>query len=508
MRIVTTPLRPAVAPPAATRTGGVDRALLSALVEAPGLEAVKLRLADPRALVVTTGQQPGLLLGPLYTLYKALSAAALAAQLESRWNRPVVPVFWAANDDHDYAEAQWASWLDASGEVRTGSLPDRPADAPLTPMARLPLPAEITNILDTFERDLPPGQERDAMLHRLRRFYQPGAMLGAAYSGTLAELLAPFGIACLDSAHPAAKARMGPLLVDAVGRAKELDAGLARRAAELESRGEPVTVPVGQNATLVFLEDASGRDRLVLDGKDYVSRRSGARATLAQIQAIAAATPERLSPNVLLRPVVESALLPTVAYVAGPGELAYLAQCEPLYAAFGVVPQTPVPRWSGVLVEPRVDRVLEKFGATLDELLAPGNALEARVVRSRLPGALLKAGARLRTALDSEYGAILASAVTVDPTLERPVTSARQHAMTGLADIEKKIEGHLKKREATELAQIARARVAVQPGGKPQERVLAGVSWVARYGRALLEQVRAEAGPWYRNALAAGEEGS
>lgn len=508
MRLVTTPLRAAVPPPAATRAGGVDPALLPALVEAPGLEAVKSRLADPRTLVVTTGQQPGLLLGPLYTLYKALSAAALAALLERRWGRPVVPVFWAANDDHDYAEAQWASWLDAGGEVRTGSLPDRPADAPLTPMSRLPLPAEITNILGELERDLPPGQERDATLNRLRRFYQPGATLGAAYSGALAELLAPLGIACLDSAHPAAKARMAPLLMEAVGRAKELDEGLARHAAELASRGQPVTVPVGQNATLVFLEDASGRDRLVLDGQDYVSRRSGARAARAQIEAIAAATPERLSPNVLLRPVIESALLPTVAYVAGPGELAYLAQCEPLYAALGVVPQTPVPRWSGVLVEPRVDRVLEKFGATLDELLAPGNALEARVVRSQLPAALLDAGARLRTALDSEYGAILASAVTVDPTLERPVSAARQHAMTGLADIAKKVEGHLKKREATELAQIARARVAVQPGGKSQERVLAGVSWVARYGSALLEQVRAEAGQWYQNALAAGGEGS
>lgn len=508
MRIVTTPLRAGMPLPDPSRPGGFDRALLPALVDTPGLDAIRARLADPRTLVVTTGQQPGLFLGPLYTFYKAISAAALASLLETRWARPVVPVFWAANDDHDYTEAQWASWLDAGGEVRTGALPDRSAEAPLTPMGQLPLPGEITNLLDELERDIPPGQERDAALARLRRFYQPGATLGQACTGALAEWLAPLGIACLDSAHPAAKARMAPLLVEAAARSQQLDQALSAHAQELESRGQPVTVPVGQGATLVFLEDGSGRDRLVFEGDGFVARRSGARKTLSQLEAIAASEPERLSPNVLLRPVAESALLPTVAYVAGPGELGYLAQCAPLYAALRVVPQTPVPRWSGVLVEPRVDRVLEKFGATLDELLAPGNALEARVVRSQLPAPLLDAGARLRLALDAEYGAIQSAAVTVDPTLERPVAAARQHAMSGLADIEKKVEGHLKKREATELAQIARARVAVQPGGKPQERVLAGVSWIARYGPSLLEQVRTEAGAWYGSALAAGGVGS
>lgn len=507
MRIVTTPIA-AVAPLPSLRTGGVDAGLLDALIPAPGLDAIRARLADPRALVVTTGQQPGLFLGPLYTFAKALSAAALAAELERRWDRPVVPIFWAANDDHDYAEARWASWLDAGGEVKTGALPDRAVEAPLTPMGRLPLPPEVAGLLDALERDLAPGHERDVALARLRRFYQPGTTLGAAFSGALAEWLAPLGIAVLDSGHAAAKARMAPWLVEAVLRTEELDRALADQAAALAARGVIATVPVGQGAALVFLEDASGRDRLVREGDAWVTRRSGTRVTQAGIERVAAESPTRLSPNVLLRPVIESALLPTVAYVAGPGELAYLVQCEPLYAALRVTPQTPVPRWSGVLVEPRVDRVLDKFGATLEELLAPGHALEARVVRSQLPAPLLDAVARLRTALEAEYGVIQAAAVTVDPTLERPVSAAHQHAQSGLAEAEKKIQGHLKKREAVELAQIARAREAVYPGGRPQERVLCGVSWVARHGAGLLEAMRDEAAAWYRGALAAGGAGS
>jgi bacillithiol biosynthesis cysteine-adding enzyme BshC len=505
MRIVTTPIRHRIARPDPRRTAGVDAAVLASVVDAPGVDAIRARLGDPRALVVTTGQQPGLFLGPLYTLYKALSAAALATELERSWARPVVPVFWAANDDHDYAEAQWASWLDAGGEVKTGALPDRPGDAPLTPMSRLPLPGEITGLLDDFERDHPPGPDRDEALSRLRRFYRPGATLGAAYSGALAEWLAPLGIACFDSSHPAAKARMAPVLLEAVRQAGALDAALAARAQALEASGASATVPVGQGATLVFLEDGAGRDRLVTEGDGYITRRSGSRASLGDIETIAGTAPGRLSPNVLLRPVVESHLLPTVAYVAGPGELAYLAQCEPLYAALRVTPQAAVPRWSGILVEPRVDRVLDKFGATLEELLAPSNALEARVIRSQLPSGLLDAGARLRAAIDTEYATILSAAIGIDPTLERPVGAARQHAHSELADLEKKVQGHLRKREATELAQVARARAAVQPGGKPQERVIAGVSCIARFGTGLLARVRDEASSWYRTALAGGE---
>ncbi len=494
--------------PAASRAAGVVDGVLDAIVDAPGTAALMGRLRHPEVLVVTTGQQPGLFTGPLYTIYKALSAAALAAELESRWGQPVVPVFWAAGDDHDYAEARWAGWLDPQGDLVTASLPDRAPDAPLTPMARLPLPGEVLGLLDELERAAPPSPQRDQTLAWLRHHYRPGATVGTAYAGALAELLAPLGIVVLDSAHRHAKAAMAPILLQALGRARELDQALAAHAAALAAGGGSVTVPVGEGASLVFLEDGSGRDRLVTDGDGFVARRSGARARLGQLETIAAGMPERLSPNVLLRPVAESALLPTVAYVAGPGELAYLAQCAPLYDLLQVPVQTPMPRWSGVLVEPRVDRVLEKFGAGLDELLAPGAALESRVVRSQLPGALVEAGRRLRLALETEYGAILTAAVAVDPTLERPVGAARHQAFSGLGDIEKKIETHLKRREATELAQIARARAAVLPGGRPQERMLTVAAWLARYGPGLLDDVRAAAGDWYAGALAGDPVGS
>jgi hypothetical protein len=135
LRFVPTPLDAPISLPE-PRSGGIEPALSEAFIPSAARDAALARLRQPNALVVTTGQQPGLFTGPLYTVHKALSTAALARVLERQWRRPVVPVFWAAGDDHDFAEASQAAWLDGNGSVVTASLTPRPPDAPLTPMSR------------------------------------------------------------------------------------------------------------------------------------------------------------------------------------------------------------------------------------------------------------------------------------------------------------------------------------------------------------------------------------
>ena len=383
-QLVTTPLRHGVPMPS-PRAGGVDPRLLDSAVRPVGQPDPRQRLLEPDALVVTTGQQPGLFTGPLYTIYKAVSAAALARRLEAEWQRPVVPVFWLATDDHDFAEA---------------------IERPLVPLA-----------------------------------------------------------------------------------------------AELAARGEDPAVAVGDGATLVFLDGAQGRDRLVRAGDKFRTRRGGETYSLADLSAIAAAEPERLSPNVLLRPVVESAVLPTVAYVAGPGELRYLALTPPVYAELGVDRQLPVARWSGLVVEPKVERVLAKFSLTVEDLLGPDGVIESRIARSQLPESVTSTVGRLRQAIEDEYGSLTAAAVSIDPTLEKTVQGARSNAVRGMEDIEKKLVQHLKKRSETELGQVGRARNLVRPDGKPQERVFTVAPYLARHGRAFLDAVLTEASSWYAGAL-------
>jgi uncharacterized protein YllA (UPF0747 family) len=232
------------------------------------------------------------------------------------------------------------------------------------------------------------------------------------------------------------------------------------------------------------------------DGHEFVLRRSGERLTRGQVEQIAAETPERLSPNVLLRPVIEAALLPTLAYVGGPGEMEYLPEAAPLFKTLGVAPQAHVPRWSGVIIEARVEKVLTKHGLTLADFAGPPGTLETRIAKAELPPELAASLQALRDDVESRFARISGEVQQLDPTLERTVQSARNAALAGTNDIEKKLVASLKRTQGTVVSQLARARAALMPDGKPQERVLTIVSFLARYSRSLLDQIDAEVAQW------------
>jgi bacillithiol biosynthesis cysteine-adding enzyme BshC len=500
LRFVPTPLTASIELPA-PRESIWDPALADAVLPTAARDAALQRLSEPGSFVVTTGQQPGLFTGPLYTIYKAVSAASLARVLERLWQRPVVPVFWSAGDDHDFAEASHASWITSDGTVASAALSPRLPDAPLTPMYRQPLGVEVEQALERLATDLPPAEFKNSTLDWLRRHYRPEATVAGSFAGALADLLAPLGMVVLDSTHPTLKRLASRHLVRALGLTRDLDRDLEHRAEELRLAGMDPGVAVGDGASLVMLEGALGRDRLVMENGEFVTRRGRERFDLAALQRIAASEPQRLSPNVLLRPVVESALLPTVAYLAGPGELRYLALTPPVYERMRIPRQLALPRWSGILVEPRVDRVLQKFGIDLEDLLEPAGALEARLVREQLPDEAVRALAMIRSALESGYDRLGATAAEIDPTLARPVQGARNQALSGVQDIERKLVQHLKRRQEIELGQIAKARALVLPENKPQERVLTIAPFLARYGASLLSDLSDVIEAWYASAL-------
>lgn len=499
-RLQATPLQAAM-PDLSIRNGGMAPDLLDACIPATGTEEAMTRLRDDDVLVVTTGQQPGLFTGPLYSVYKALSAAATAGLLERRWKRPVVPLFWLAGDDHDFAEANHTAWFAADGGLAGWTLRQRATDAPLTPMYREPLGPEVNQGLDALEGSLPNSEFSAETLAWIRRHYQPEASVAAGYAGAMAELLAPFGIVCFDSTHQSVKRRAIPLLMKAVGLAQDLDRDLTRRATDLTAAGADPKVHVGDGATLVMMESVMGRDRLVVEGTEVVTRRSHERFTLEALQALAVEAPERFSANVLLRPVVESFLLPTVGYVAGPGELRYLPLTDPLYHRLRVRQQPAIPRWSGLVIERRVDRVIDKFGTSLDELTEPNQALETRVVRLHMPPEITQVVTSLRQAINEGYDILVDHGSQIDPTMEKPVEGSRRQALGAVDHIDKRLQGHLKQRETTELKQIGHAREAVLPGGKPQERVVSVASFRARYGDEFLTSVAAAITAWYEAAL-------
>ncbi|HLS47642.1 MAG TPA: bacillithiol biosynthesis cysteine-adding enzyme BshC, partial [Gemmatimonadales bacterium] len=498
--VLTTPLPVSPREPA-QRDGGIDPSALGGFLIRPGLEAPLERLRDPGVLVVTTGQQPALFTGPVYTVFKALSAAALAAVLEERWERPVVPVFWIAGDDHDWEEARSASWLGADDTLVTASLRNRPASDPMAPLSREPLGAEVGAALELLNETLAGTPHREHVLQWLGAHFTPDTMLAAASGAALADLLAPFGIVCFDSTLPAVKRGAARHLVKALGLAADLDRDLGRRAAELANEERDAGIAVGDGATLVMLDDAGGRDRLVLVDGGFETRRGGERFTLEQLHGIAASEPERLSANVLLRPVIESALLPTVAYCAGPGELRYLPLCRPVFERMRIHRPEPVPRWSGLVVEAFADRAARKFRIPVADIADPSAAVTARAVRDRIPDATRGAIDSLRDELARRYRDLGEQVAALDPTLERPVDGALGRSLDALDRVDRKLVRSVRRRHEIELRQLLRARTALLPGGKPQERVLTAASFLARHGPAVFEECARAAAGWYQGAL-------
>ena len=446
------------------------------------------------ALAVTTGQQPGLFTGPLFAVQKALTAAALADRLSEAWGRQVTPVFWVAGDDHDFAEVAACTVMGQDGSPERIVLRQREAGAALLPAFREPLGGDVVAALERLESVLPASEFRAGVVARLREAYRPERSVAEAFAAAMADLLADAGVVVLRGWDVGVKRTTGAVLLEALERAAELDDALAGDGARLRAAGLETPVPVGERLALVLVEGASGRDRLrLVEAGGFEGRRGGDRYDLAALSDLLARDPERLSANVLLRPVVEAALLPTVAYVGGPGELAYLPQAGPLFSALRVPRPVPVARLSGMLLDARTEKLLARLGLAPTDVGGPEQELAGRVLRDALPASAVAALAEARRAVGEAFAGLGREAAAVDPTLAGTVESARNQALSATSGIERRLVSALKRSNDTVLQQLARARAALWPGGAPQERVYALASFSSRFGPAALAVLDAAA---------------
>jgi uncharacterized protein YllA (UPF0747 family) len=430
--------------------------------------------ADPRGVVVTTGQQPGLFGGPLYTLAKALSALGLADELEQELGIPVAPVFWAATDDADFLEACEAHVADAGG---LHVLRLRKAPPPGTPMSETPL-GDVSALIE--ELRLASGSAAHAAFFELARAAFTGKRtLGDAYVRLLRGLLEPLGIAVMDASHASVRAAARPLLLEALERAPEIARASTERAGALRQAGFEPQVEDDRGLSPVF----------VVDGKTGVKRRlSVEEARKGGRSGFATAA---LSPNVLLRPIVERALLPTVSYVAGPGELAYFTQVNAVAATLDRAPVVGVPRWSCTIVEPFVERALARLGADVAYTdLKDLHKLERRLATASLPEAVAMAWKRLQEQVHSSVrnlGAAVEGASLMPPTVIEGLERSLAHR---LSRAERRLVAAAKRRDDRVRGDLAVASAALFPMGQRQERVLNFVPMLARSGPTLLEDMQ------------------
>ena len=437
---------------------------------------------------VTTGQQPGLFTGPLYTIYKALSAARLAETLEGMLEKPVLPVFWIASEDHDWEEASQATIVSAGNELMHMRIPAPPGQLG-RPLHRIRLGEELAAAVADLLAELPDTDFSRPYRELLQRAYVPGATLAESFRTALEALLAPFGVFLLDGADARVKEASRSILEDELKRADAHEGLLAERARALKAAGYEPQVPILPGGVNLFVEGPAGRERLYRDDGAFQLRHSGTRLRVEDLQRRLTEDAASVSPNVLLRPVVESAVLPTLSLVVGPGEAAYFAQIQPYFAAFGLQPPIAYPRFGVTVVESKIGKVLQKFGVDVEDLQRPFHEISAELTREELPEPVVRALAEVRSAL-GKGSADLADAVkSIDPTLGGPVQRARSVSLDAWADTEKKILQALRKENEVALAQLEKARLHLYPDGTPQERVLNVFYYLFRYGDAFLQEV-------------------
>jgi uncharacterized protein YllA (UPF0747 family) len=457
-----------------------------------GAAAARLeRVGSGRGVVVTTGQQPGLFGGPIYTWSKALSALALADEIERVTGVPTAPVFWAATDDADFAEACWTAVAVVGGVERLAV----DAGAPLgRPMADMPL-GDTTRAFDALRLACGATID-DHPLEAARNAYRPGATVGGAYVEFLRALFEPLGIAVLDASHPAMSEATRPFLVRALDRAQGVVTALDARDQAILGAGYATQVSEVAGLSLVSERPIGGGDKR--------------RVPISEASAVAAGSDaERrvvLSPNVLLRPVIERAILPTVTYMGGPGEIAYFAQVSAVAASLGLDAPMIVPRWSATIVEPHITRILSALGVDEAELAEPHRA-EGRLAKQAVPPGIQRALAQLRGELDRGATA-LSDALEASglPLTDRVVEGAERTIQHRLERLERRIIAATKRSHAETMTQIATARGALFPLGKRQERALNIIPFLARHGSIVIDRMAAGARAHARLLVGSGAE--
>ncbi len=450
-----------------------------------------LREAD--CLAAVSGQQAGLFTGPLYTIYKALSAVKLAGCLTQR-NTKTVPVFWIATEDHDFPEVAKAEFIGRDCRLAHVDIsPELHREG--QPVGRVVIDESIDTVLKQLVELLPTSEftpDLEAVMHDA---WRSGRSYGEAFARMMTALLGRHGLIFLDPLDERLKKLAAPLYADAASRAQEIAVAIEARSRRLVDAGYHAQVTPSENSFPLFLHDASGaRHALVRDASAKYATKSGDEAyTAEELSQMALAQPERFSPNVTLRAVVQDYLLPTIAYYGGAAEIAYFAQTAEVYRILERPATSILPRASLTMIESHTGRILERYGLSLVDLFAGPESVLARVVEEHLGAATAKTFGETESKVNSELDKLREQLRTIDPTLADALETGRRKINYQLEGLRTRFHRAQMTRDEAAHRQLQRAFDQLYPNKDLQERHINITSLLARHGRYVVE--------WIYNAI-------
>ena len=443
------------------------------------------RMAGEHCGAVVTGQQVGLFSGPAYTIYKALTAVKLAEAYRRR-GADAVPVFWMATEDHDLEEVG-RTWILTSDSTLKSVQFAPESEGNRLPVGPISLDPSIAGHLDQFLQGLPDSEFKPVLAARLKRVYREGNTFGQAFAEVVSFLLSEYGLILLDPRDPALKNLAKPMFLQAVEAWGKLDGTLRERNQQLVRAGYPPQVGGEAGASFLFWEQ-EGKRRGVVGTPDGFALK-GSTEALPDPRILIRQAPEQISPNVLFRPVVQDFLLPTLAYVAGPSEVAYHAQISPLYHALGRVMPPVVLRASITVIERRIHRLLAKYRLEFPDLFQGSRPLLKQIVERTLNREVGARFDRLEREFDSRLGEMEAPLKSVDPTLVGALGTARKKIQYQLESLRARFVGAESRQGEILTRQVDSLLRTLYPSGGLQERRINIFHFLSRYGPEFLEQL-------------------
>jgi bacillithiol biosynthesis cysteine-adding enzyme BshC len=456
------------------RRAAIVAALTPLNPDNPSLE----KLARPGVVAIVTGQQVGLFSGPVYTVYKALTAIRIARELDAR-GIPAVPVFWLATEDHDLAEVDHAYVFGVDNQpVRLNV--STPADNGTRPVGGVALEDAPLAALRAALDGMPFAAETCALVERA---YRPGETMGSAFARMIRELFAPYGLLLIDPMETGVRDVAAPFMRTAVERMPELVAALMERTGELSSRGFHAQVLVDKQTSLAFLLDNGHRIALRHSGGEFVAHHH--KWAAAELSARAA----ELSPNALLRPVLQDYLLPTAAYVGGPAELAYLAQSQVLYSKLLGHQPVAFPRAGFTLLDERSAKRMKRYGLHLSGLLTSEQMLQSEMASQLVPAELRQNLAATQQNVAGALDALSADLSRFDVSLNGALSTSRRKIEYQLGKIGRKAASQIMARDAQAASDARSLSGLVFPEKHLQERRYSIVPFLAKFGPGLIEEI-------------------
>ena len=434
------------------------------------------RLRADDAVTITTGQQLNLFGGPLMIVFKTLTAIYQAKKLEKATGRPVVPIFWLADEDHDYEEI--CEFFLLTRDSYTKERYSSPTDAPV-PVSEITFDERIDECKEAVRDDLFDTDFSDKLWSILDACYKPGCNFRRAFANIIASLFAEQGIVLAGSHHRGIKQHLKEELKIAVNRHEQIHKALNSASRSIKQAYHQQVELHASN--LFYLDPEQGRLKIKLQdgiwsaGEDYHWQTDELVAQLDQ-------HPERFSPNVFLRPILQDKLLPNIGYVGGPGEVSYFGQMKELYPIFDRKMPVIFPRFTGTIVESPIQRILEKLPFEIYEYQQRIEDLESEYIDQQEGADIERIFGEWKGEIQKLSDRKAEEIAEIEPTLKKAAGSAKATYFNELDRLKGKLHRAIKQEEQTQLDRIAKIKDQIFPEDTLQERVIGHIYVMNKYG--------------------------